>query len=305
MIEGLVMTKNTDNSLQNQIIAMSNTLAEKSTRFNAAQQRLFYISLAALKRGINANNEVEIDKEELFEYLHITNSHRHADLRKSVVKLMQSSFVQFGTDEEFCDGFLIVRARTTRKKVYIGFDAYFLPLIQELADNYVRLLDDDVISFNSKFSMMLYQNLLKDKWMLTSPDFYGIPYSTKKLKAIFGLSKDDYMSTKKGKPSFNRTLFERRTIDIAVEEINEKSKCIVNLRYEKIKKGNRIMAYDFYFDYVDPNTVRRENNEKRQRENTVEALSHGKRIARKQQLTIHDCSDDYSDDIKNLEWWNM
>lgn len=299
------MTKNTDNSLQNQIIAMSNTLAEKSTRFNAAQQRLFYISLAALKRGINANNEVEIDKEELFEYLHITNSHRHADLRKSVVKLMQSSFVQFGTDEEFCDGFLIVRARTTRKKVYIGFDAYFLPLIQELADNYVRLLDDDVISFNSKFSMMLYQNLLKDKWMLTSPDFYGIPYSTKKLKAIFGLSKDDYMSTKKGKPSFNRTLFERRTIDIAVEEINEKSKCIVNLRYEKIKKGNRIMAYDFYFDYVDPNTVRRENNEKRQRENTVEALSHGKRIARKQQLTIHDCSDDYSDDIKNLEWWNM
>lgn len=299
------MTKNTDNSLQNQIIAMSNTLAEKSTRFNAAQQRLFYISLAALKRGINANNEVEIDKEELFEYLHITNSHRHADLRKSVVKLMQSSFVQFGTDEEFCDGFLIVRARTTRKKVYIGFDAYFLPLIQELADNYVRLLDDDVISFNSKFSMMLYQNLLKDKWMLTSPDFYGIPYSTKKLKAIFGMSKDDYMSTKKGKPSFNRTLFERRTIDIAVEEINEKSKCIVNLRYEKIKKGNRIMAYDFYFDYVDPNTVRRENNEKRQRENTVEALSHGKRIARKQQLTIHDCSDDYSDDIKNLEWWNM
>lgn len=298
------MTKNNDNSLQNQIIAMSNTLAEKSTRFNAAQQRLFYVSLAALKRGINANNEVEIDKEDLFEYLHITNSHRHADLRKSVVKLMQSSFVQFGTDEEFCDGFLIVGARTTRKKIYIGFNAYFLPLIQELADNYVRLLDDDVTSFDSKFSMMLYQNLLKDKWMLTNPDFYGIPYSTKKLKMIFGLSKDDYMTTKKGKPSFNRTLFERFTINKAVEEINEKSKCIVKLRYEKIKKGNRIQAYEFYFDYVDPNTVRRENNEKRQRENSVEALSKGKRIARNQQLTIHDCSDDYSDDVKNLEWWN-
>lgn len=299
------MTKNNDNSLQNQIIAMSNTLAEKSTRFNAAQQRLFYVSLAALKRGINANNEVEIDKEELFEYLHITNSHRHADLRKSVVKLMQSSFVQFGTDEEFCDGFLIVRARTTRKKVYIGFDAYFLPLIQELADNYVRLLDDDVISFNSKFSMMLYQNLLKDKWMLTSPDFYGIPYSTKKLKAIFGLSKDDYMSTKKGKPSFNRTLFERRTIDIAVEEINEKSKCVRKLTVKKVKKGNRIAYYEFYYHYVDPSLVRRENDEKRQRENTIEAQREGKRIARKQQLTIQDYGTEFSDDIKNLEWWNM
>ena len=294
--------KNTDNSLQNQIIAMSNTLAEKSTRFTAAQQRLFYVSLASLKRGINANNEVEIDKEELFEYLHITNSHRHADLRKSVVKLMQSSFVQFGTDEEFCDGFLIVGARTTRKKVYIGFNTYFLPLIQELADNYVRLLDDDVTSFDSKFSMMLYQNLLKDKWMLTNPDFYGIPYSTKKLKSIFGLSKDDYMRKNE---TFDRKNFEKKTVNKAVEEINEKSKCILNLRYEKIKKGNRIQAYEFYFDYVDPNTVRRENNEKRQRENTIEALSQGKRIARKQQLTIHDCSDDYSDDVKNLEWWNM
>lgn len=294
--------KNTDNSLQNQIIAMSNTLAEKSTRFTAAQQRLFYVSLASLKRGINANNEVEIDKEELFEYLHITNSHRHADLRKSVVKLMQSSFVQFGTDEEFCDGFLIVGARTTRKKVYIGFNTYFLPLIQELADNYVRLLDDDVTSFDSKFSMMLYQNLLKDKWMLTNPDFYGIPYSTKKLKSIFGLSKDDYMRKNE---TFDRKNFEKKTINKAVEEINEKSKCIVKLRYEKIKKGNRIQAYEFYFDYVDPNTVRRENNEKRQRENTVEAQREGKRIARNQQLTIHDCSDDYSDEVKNLEWWNM
>lgn len=294
--------KNTDNYLQNQIIAMSNTLAEKSTRFTAAQQRLFYVSLAALKRGINANNEVEIDKEELFEYLHITNSHRHADLRKSVVKLMQSSFVQFGTDEEFCDGFLIVGARTTRKKVYIGFNTYFLPLIQELADNYVRLLDDDVTSFDSKFSMMLYQNLLKDKWMLTNPDFYGIAYSTKKLKMIFGLSKDDYMRKNE---TFDRKNFERYTVNKAVKEINEKSKCIVKLRYEKIKKGNRIMAYEFYFDYVDPNVVRRENNEKRQRENTIEALSQGKRIARNQQLTIHDCSDDYSDEVKNLEWWNM
>ena len=294
--------KNTDNSLQNQIIAMSNTLAEKSTRFNAAQQRLFYVSLAALKNGINANNEVEIDKEELFEYLHIENSHRHADLRKSVVKLMQSSFVQFGTDEEFCDGFLIVGARTTRKKVYIGFNAYFLPLMQELADNYVRLLDDDVTSFDSKFSMMLYQNLMKDKWMLTNPDFYGIPYSTKKLKAIFGLSKDDYMRKNE---TFNRKIFKNRTIDIAIKEINEKSKCILNLRYEKIKKGNRIMAYEFYFDYVDPNTIRRENDEKRQHENTIEAQRQGKRVPRYQQLTIQDCSTEYSDEIKNLEWWNL
>ncbi len=300
------MTKNNDSSLQNQIIAMSNTLAEKSTRFTALQQKLFYISLAALKQGKNSKNEVKIDKQELFKYLDYDTENKYTRMRYQFKKLRENSGIEFGTDEgDWLDGFLITSNRSDRYNYYVQFNSYFLPLIEELADNYVRLLDDDVTSFDSKFSMMLYQNLLKDKWMLTNPDFYGIPYSTKKLKMIFGLSKDDYMSTKKGKPSFNRTLFENKTVNKAVEEINEKSKCIVKLRYEKIKKGNRIMAYEFYFDYVDPNTIRRENNEKRQRENTVEALSKGKRIARKQQLTIHDCSDDYSDDIKNLEWWNM
>ena len=295
--------KNTDNSLQNQIIAMSNTLAEKSTRFNVVQQRLFYVSLAALKHGKNANNEVTIDKKELIKYLGFENdTSKYTRLRYQFKKLASNSFVEFGTDEEWCDGFLIPGARSDRHNYYVRFDSYFLPLLEELADNYVRLLDDDVTSFESKFSMMLYQNLMKDKWMLTNPDFYGIPYSTKKLKMIFGLSKDDYMRKNE---TFDRKNFEKKTVNKAVEEINEKSKCILNLRYEKIKKGNRIQAYEFYFDYVDPNTVRRENNEKRQRENTIEALSQGKRIARKQQLTIHDCSDDYSDDVKNLEWWNM
>ena len=61
--------KNADNSLENQVIAMSNTLAEKSTRFTIIQQKMFYVCLASLKKGVNSKNEVEIDKQELFNYL--------------------------------------------------------------------------------------------------------------------------------------------------------------------------------------------------------------------------------------------
>ena len=46
------------------------------------------------------------------------------------------------------------------------------------------------------------------------------------------------------------------TIDLAVQDINEKSKCIRNLRYEKKKKGSRVQGYVFYYDYVDPNEFR-------------------------------------------------
>lgn len=58
------------------------------------------------------------------------------------------------------------------------------------------------------------------------------------------------------KGHFDRGVFERRTINVAIKDINDKSKCIQNLRYEKRKKNGRVQGYVFYFDYTDPNEFR-------------------------------------------------
>ena len=244
--------KNADNSLENQVIAMSNTLAEKSTRFTIIQQKMFYVCLASLPKGVNSKNEVEINKQELFNYLNLnTDNNRWTRIRYEFKKLAHNSYIEFGTDEEFCDGFLIYSFRSTRNSIFVRFNDYYLPLVQQLANNFVRLLDDDVISFDSKFSMMLYQNLMKDRWKLTNVDYLGIDYSTRKLKMMFGLSIDDYMRN----DHFDRYNFERKTINKAVDEINKKSKCIKNLTYRKVKKGSRIQYYLFSYHYIDPQKV--------------------------------------------------
>ena len=244
--------KKTDNSLKNQVIAMSNILAEKSTRFSVVQQKLFYICLASLKQGINSKNEVEINKKELFNCLDIEKeTKRYTRIKGEFEQLAHNSFVKFDTTDGFCQGFLICNIRLAKNTFYVQFNDYYLPLVQELANNYVRLLDDDVISFNSKFSMMLYQNLIKDKWKLTNVDHLGIDYSTRQLKMMFGLSIDDYMRN----DHFDRYNFERKTINKAVKEINEKSKCIKNLTYKKVKKGSRIQYYLFTYNYIDPQKV--------------------------------------------------
>lgn len=242
------------NTLQTQIIAMSNTLVAKATRFTADTQKLFYVALASINYGVNENNEVEIDKEELFQLLDITNSHRHADLRKNLEKLVFSSFVKFGDGEIFRDGFLLTGYHTTRKKAYIQIHSYFLPLVKELAGNYTRLLNDDVVSFDSKFSMMLYQLLMKNN------DYRDTKLTTKELKELFGLSVDDYVYDGK----FNRTLFEKKTVNFAVDEINKKSRCISNLKYEKVKRptGQRIAYYHFTFDWTDPSRAAKDLREK-------------------------------------------
>lgn len=282
--------KNADNSLENQVIAMSNTLAEKSTRFTIIQQKMFYVCLASLKKGANSKNEVEIDKQELFNYLNLnTDNNRWTRIRYEFKKLAHNSYIEFGTDEDFCDGFLIYSFRSTRNSIYVRFNDYYLPLVQQLANNFVRLLDDDVISFDSKFSMMLYQNLMKDKWKLTNVDYLGIDYSTRKLKMMFGLSIDDYMRN----DHFDRYNFERKTINKAVDEINKKSKCIKNLTYKKVKKGSRIQYYLFSYHYVDPQKV----VEDARNDFRWEQLSIAEDIPTEEKPVR------VADDVKDLNWW--
>lgn len=300
--EVIKMTKNIDNSLKNQVIAMSNTLAEKSTRFTVFQQRLFYVSLASLKLDKNSTktdeklekkepNEVRINKQELFEYLNISNdTGRWTRVRNEFKKLASNSYIQFGNDEEYADGFIICGVRSTRYNIYVRFDTYFLPLVEELADNYVRLLDDDVVSFDSKFSMMLYQNLMKDKWKLTNPEYLGIDYSTRQLKMMFGLDKDVYVN-KNG--NFNRTLFERKTINRAVKEISEKSKCIKNLTFKKVKKGNRVQYYLFTFNYTDPQRVVEDAKKEK----------HWEQLSLLDEIPTVEEPVRVPDEVKNYNWW--
>ena len=130
---------------------------------------------------------------------------------------------------------------------------------------------------------------MKDKWKLTNVDYLGIDYSTRKLKMMFGLSIDDYMRD----GHFDRYNFERKTINKAVKEINEKSKCIKNLTYRKVKKGSRIQYYLFTYNYIDPQKV----------------VENARDEFRWEQLTIaeeiptEEKPERVPDDVKNYEWW--
>lgn len=236
-----------DNDLHNQIIAMDNVLAMKSTRFTVEEQRLFYITLASIKPK-QKSNIIEIDKKAVLDMLGFKSQAQYSRLRGMFKKLAHASWIEFGDNEIFDDGFLFYKCKSTKRKIYIYVDVEYIPLLIELQPGFTRLLSDDAISFNSKFSMILYQQLMR----LNNKGNYGVGFTTKELKMIFGLSKDDYVT----KGHFDRGVFERRTINVAIKDINEKSKCIQNLRYEKRKKNGRIQGYVFYFDYTDPNEFR-------------------------------------------------
>lgn len=235
-----------DEDLHAQIIAMDNTLTQKATKFTVDEQRLFYITLASIKPD-QKGNEIEIDKKAMIDMLGFTSRDVYSRIRPMFVKLIRNSMISFTESEEIWqDGLLFTKVRTTKRKVYVTVDPEYIPLLIKLQPGFTRLLSDDAISFRSKFSMLIYQQLMR--W--SHKGVFGA--TTKELKELFGMTKDDYVYN----GAFNRALFEKRTIEVAVKDINEKSKCISNLQYEKKKKGNRIQGYVFYFDYLDPNEFR-------------------------------------------------
>ena len=267
-----------DNDLHNQIIAMDNELAKQATNFTVEEQRLFYITLASIKPN-QKSSIIEIDKKAVLDMLGFKSHNQYSRLRPMFTKMIKKSLILSGDDEIWNDGFLFYKCRTTKKKIYIYVDDEYIPLLIKLQPGFTRLLSDDAISFKSKYSMILYQQIMR----LNNKGTYGVGFTTKELKTLFGLSKDDYV---KKDGHFNRTTFENRTIDVAIKDINEKSKCIQNLRYEKRKKNGRVQGYVFFFDYTDPNEFRTTYNKSNNDSSSKKVTNEDKEFLRKMMDTI-------------------
>lgn len=266
-----------DNDLHNQIIAMDNELAKQATNFTIEEQRLFYITLASIKPN-QKSSIIEIDKKAVLDMLGFNSQNQYSRLRPMFTKMIKKSLILSGDDEIWNDGFLFYKCRTTKKKIYIYVDDEYIPLLIKLQPGFTRLLSDDAISFNSKFSMILYQQLMR----LNNKGNFGVGFTTKELKTIFGLSKEDYVSGGR----FDRYNFERKTINVAIKDINEKSKCIQNLRYEKRKRNGRIQGYVFFFDYTDPNEFRTTYNKSNNDSSSKKVTNEDKEFLRKMMDTI-------------------
>ena len=248
------------NSLQNQIVAMSKALARSQINWTLEQRKLFAMCLSKIAwRQNNNSNVIELDKREIIEVLGLKLSTRYQSeyLRNAFRKLAANSEVHWTNPDdrnEWEDDFLIYKRRSTKGKIEVTFNPTFMPHLENLAQSYVTFLTDDIYGFKSTFSYILFHELRlncdtrKTNWRT---------YTTKQLKDLFGLGKEDYMR-KDGK--FDRYSFEKKVIDTAIEEINrtemikilpftesEASPKNPNKCYEKIKKSGLVAGYRFKY----------------------------------------------------------
>ena len=238
------MSEIRDTKLEHQIIAMDNALAKQSKSMDVEYQRMFYIALAHIRQD-QEENYVVIDKKDMFDLLNMHDKDRHSRMRRMWQKLIHMTDYSFGNDMEYASGFLIYRVEAKRSCYHVFFEKTYMPLLTHLSKNFMLMLRDDAIVFKSKFSSILYQQFMR----LHAFGSRGVEFSTRELKQRFGMKDDDYVVN----GNFQRKVFERKSVDVAVKEINELSKCINDLRYEKVKNNRgQVLFYKFYFTWKDP-----------------------------------------------------
>lgn len=243
--------------IQDKPVYYSNHLARLQTRFTLEEEKILHIIFSRINAFEKNEPIIRINKTPLFKALGVKGNSKYLFYKNLFMKLIMKSYVEIiethedkalGTDITQGVVIMSVNWNDTREPVAVMINPMFMPYISQLADNYTKVSLASVMNFKSKFSLSLYRYLCS--WADNSQDVSeNARYmTTKALKDLFGLDQDAY--TVNGK--FNRSVFERKTIDVAVKEINAGTD--VRVEYKKIKKSGTVEAYAFHFVRLKPIT---------------------------------------------------
>lgn len=250
------------NSLENQLVAMGKALMRAKKNLTETEYKLLIICLTKINWSKDEKiNELELDKKEISDVLHMPqDKNLSVNLRRIFTNMMKNSMISFTrSDDEYEDGMLVKSIRSTRGSMLVKLNEDYIPLLSNLLKDrdFVTIWSNDIYSFNSKFAYLLFEEL---RLHCNTQQTNWRTYSTKELKELFGIPKTGKGSYMRSEESggFNRNMFEKQVLDVAIDEINEgqmikilpilgskeikKGKC-----YEKIKKNGYIVGYQFKY----------------------------------------------------------
>lgn len=222
------------------LVVMANTLARKATRWTAPETKLFLAAVSQIQ-SIDDESWVTMSKADTIQAIGIGKN----ELRSTAEQVAKKSWVQFGTEEVFDDGFLITRIKSSRNTISIQFAKDYLPLVEHLQKEFIKFQLRNVNGMKSKYSIALYMDL-KSHYDKRHTVMHWT-YSMDEIKALFNISKTDYVR-KNG--HFHTGDFYKKTLAVAEKEINQPGTGM-RIMIETLHKGGKsngyVLGYDISF----------------------------------------------------------
>ncbi len=245
------------------MVAVSNIFARARKQMSLAEQKTFVLALSQLewtKDPTEQSNIVEIDKKTLQAVLGYKSDSTDIseNMWREIKLLAPHSHIEIADrDRGIYESGMVIR-RITRRENWsfyrIKFEEDYFPLFTGLGNKYITMWSMDIFKMTSKRSVQFYELLRQmsfNKYEIGN-DVYSYGWGIKALKEMFDIPKEGKGSYMREKGGFDRSNFEKRVIDPLCEDL---AKCkMIQLviqpngkPYEKVKKGNRVSGYQFYW----------------------------------------------------------
>ena len=239
------------------LFAVSRIFARARKNMTLAEQKTFVYALSQVSFKEEAkSNIVYVDKKTLAEIVGINSDPNHLseNLKRSVGDLPVHSYIKISDiDRDLYDsGVVVSRITMLKNRVRIKFEEDYLSLFTGLSNNYITMWSGDIFKMQSKRSVQFYELLrqLTDTRLDVNEHGWGV----KQFKEMFGIPKDGKGSYMRKDGHFDRPAFEKYVLQPLCDDL--KGCRMINLvvqpdgkYYEKVKSGNRVVGYRFYWTF--------------------------------------------------------
>lgn len=243
-----------DGEIKGNLFAVSRIFAEARKQMTLSEYKMFAYALTSVKWKDKCPDILYLDKKEIAKIVGITESDASdlsQHLKRSVGDLAKHSYLEFSDKASgaWANGFFVTSIAFFKNRIRIRMNQDYLPLFGELERGYITMWSGDIFKMRSERAVKFYEVLRENSD--TRKEMQTGTISIRFLKELFGIPKDGKGSyVYKG--HFRRTEFEKRVIDPICEDLANAEMIQLILQpngkyYEKVKRGNRVIAYKLFW----------------------------------------------------------
>ena len=219
----------------NSLIYKDNRIIEASYRLSLVQQRLVLLAISQINsiEILNNNKIFIITASEYSSVFGIGKDAAFREMKKAIDELYKAS-VKVIVEEGTVYDFRWISSKTSvtsNQSVQIRFTADIAPFLSNLKGSFTKYKFLNITGMSSVFSIRIYE------WMMQWKIKKSVTVSIEQLKDRLQII-DKY-------PAFAN--LKQKVIDVAIAEINELTD--INISYELIKSGKKVVSVKFTFEF--------------------------------------------------------
>jgi len=225
-------------SKENRLVVKDNSLIDASFNLSLVEQRLMLLAIVEAREldKLTPETPIEIRATAYRDQYKTDESNAYSQLADASKQLFNR---QFSYIDRYADTDAVTVSRWVNEVTYVNdkgmvvmyLNRNVISMISRLQANFTQYLLEQVSEFKSKYSIRLYELLIKYRDIETSKK-----YEIAELRSKLGLEDTEYSTMSN---------FKSRVLDVAIKEINDKAD--IQIKYEQFKEGRKVSHILFKF----------------------------------------------------------